>query len=186
VFVAQNFHGPLGKGNFQSVNLVESKTSTRPERTSEYEVRRISPQETVSLRREVLRPDRPLEESVFPGDDNSTTEHWGAFVNTELVGVASIYPEPMPAEVARTASGSTWRLRGMAVAEQHRNEGIGKVLLDACIASIKNQGGTLLWCNARSTAIDFYLREGFALCSEDFEIPDIGPHRVMARELTSN
>ena len=151
--------------------------------TEQLEVRRISSPETVALRREVLRPDRSLEESIFPGDDYSTTEHWGAFIGDELVGVASIYPEPLPLEVALPTTGSTWRLRGMAVAEGRRNRGVGKVLLDACIQSIRSNGGTLLWCNARSTAINFYQREGFESCSEDFEIPDIGPHRVMVREL---
>ena len=43
--------------------------------------------------------------------------------------------------------------------------------------------GVRVFCNARVPARSFYERAGFHACSEVFELPPIGPHLVMEREL---
>lgn len=139
------------------------------------QVRPITAEETYPLRSTVLRPGRPPETAVFPGDDAPHACHLGAFQGEELLGIASLYQEPMPGEATPT----DWRLRGMAVAPKHQGQGIGRALVAACLSHVQTHGGTRLWCNARSTARGFYESLGFQTHGEEFAIPDVGPHFVM-------
>jgi GNAT superfamily N-acetyltransferase len=143
---------------------------------------------TRPLRQVVLRPHQAAEELVFPGDDATDTRHFGAYLDEKLVGVASIYREaPPPALVMDlTPPGTTvnaWRLRGMATLPAVQGQGLGRALLEACIAYTTTQDGELLWCNARTPAVGFYLKLGFVTHGDEFEIPGIGPHYVMWRRL---
>jgi predicted GNAT family N-acyltransferase len=36
-----------------------------------------------------------------------------------------------------------------------------------------------VWCNARTPARSLYERAGFTVASDEFELPEIGPHLVM-------
>lgn len=137
------------------------------------------------LRRELLRPDRPEEESVYAGDDAPDSGHWGAFVDEALVAVASIYPEPLPESVEQTGEDEavSWRLRGMAVCPVFQGKGYGRQLLDRCLQAVADNGGNLLWCNARTSAVGFYQGMGFEIAGSEFMIPDIGPHYVMLRSV---
>ncbi|HEX7880443.1 MAG TPA: GNAT family N-acetyltransferase [Candidatus Eisenbacteria bacterium] len=144
-------------------------------------IRAISAAETRPLRQAVLRPHQRVEELVYPGDDDPRTHHLGAFDGGRLVGIASIYVEPM---VAMPDAGPTdWRLRGMATAPEMRGTGLGGALLEACIEHSRNHGGTRLWCNARVPAAGFYLRYGFVVHGEEFDLPGIGPHYLMSRRI---
>jgi GNAT superfamily N-acetyltransferase len=143
---------------------------------------------TRPLRQVVLRPHQAAEELVFPGDDATDTRHFGAFINEKLVGVASVYREAPPqallAELRPIVAANAWRLRGMATLPAVQGQGLGRALLEACIAYVASQGGELLWCNARTPAAGFYLKLGFVTHGDEFEIPDIGPHYVMWRRLS--
>src|SRR3990172_2989608 len=108
----------------------------------------VSAAAVLPLRQAILRPGRPLEEAVFPHDTDPETVHFGAFLDEELAGIASIYHEPPPDQ----ADPHTWRLRGMAVAERIRRQGIGGALLQICVAHVREHGGSTLWFNARTAA----------------------------------
>jgi len=43
----------------------------------------------------------------------------------------------------------------------------------------------VLWCDAREVAFGFYARMGFVFLNDTYDIPDIGPHRTMALDLSS-
>ncbi|HVY61008.1 MAG TPA: GNAT family N-acetyltransferase, partial [Planctomycetota bacterium] len=62
-----------------------------------------------------------------------------------------------------------------------RRRGLGRALLEACAAHVAARGGTLLWCNARLSAADFYRACGFETVGEVFEVPRFGPHFIMRR-----
>lgn len=153
------------------------------------EFRRIAPEETLLLRCEVLRSDQPVSESIYPGDDNDSAQHWGVFKSYELIAVASIYQESLSdssnIELVTTTkdinTARCWRLRGMAVSPMFQGQGYGRRLLDICLQSVKQQNGLLLWCNARTSASGFYNAAGFEIASSEFIIPNIGPHYVMLR-----
>ena len=118
------------------------------------------------LRGRVLRPGRPPEDSHFPGDDAPTTVHWGAFIDEQCVGVASLFAE------------RGVRLRGMAVEPHWRGQGVGAALLHP-IQRMAAQNGQNLWCSARVSAVDFYEKLGWKTEGDVFDVPLIGPHYIM-------
>lgn len=145
-------------------------------------VRPIPAGSTHALRHAVLRPHQTLEEMRYEGDDDAMAIHLGAFAPNhaskrgELVGVATLAPEPMPGPLIP----GDWRLRGMAVDPGYQGQGIGRLLIDRAIVSVRAQSGTRIWCNARDTARGFYVKRCFALHGEPFEIVDIGKHWRMS------
>jgi GNAT superfamily N-acetyltransferase len=117
-----------------------------------------------------------MDELRSPDDDDPETGHYAAFADGEVVATASVRREPPPwAEGDRCA----WRLRGMATAEEWRNAGVGTKVLAAVVDHVRCRGGGLLWCNARSPALSFYLRAGFTTRGEPWVDPVIGPHIAM-------
>jgi predicted GNAT family N-acyltransferase len=148
----------------------------------ELEVRPIEAAQTVPLRSEVLRPGRPIESAIFPGDDDPKNRHFGVFKANELVGVASLFRSPLPEANRRLSDepgGAEWQLRGMAIEPSTQKSGLGRALLRGCIEFVARTPGSVLWCNARSEAIGFYRNNGFETRGEEFVIPDVGPHFVM-------
>lgn len=138
-------------------------------------IRQVSAEEIRPLRHRILRPGQAYEETAYPGDDLPDTVHLGAFDGDRLVGIASLYRE------GRDALGPGWRLRGMATDDAVRGTGFGGALLSACIDHVAAAGGGELWCNARMVAVGFYQRAGFEIESDEFDVPGIGAHVVMAR-----
>ena len=124
------------------------------------------------LRQRVLRPSQTADELVFEGDDHPQTLHM-ASVDPQgtITGIATIMPNDE----------TTWQVRGMAVDPQRRGQSLGAALLAACVDHAQKHGAQRIWCNARTSAKGFYLRQGFVTVGEVFELPQIGPHVVMER-----
>lgn len=97
----------------------------------------------------------------------------GAFDGGELVAVGLVGADGGP---------GSWRVRGMATAPHARGRGAGTAVLAALVGHALAQGATRIWCNARTPARSLYERAGFEVASEEFDLPEIGPHLVM--ELT--
>lgn len=146
-------------------------------------IKRITAGETRPLRHLVLRPDEAAEKLIYPGDDAPETAHFGAILDDEVVGIATIYREPMPDDEAIERASKSWRLRGMATAENVRRTGLGGKILTRCIEHVRANGDVFLWCNARFVAVEFYRAYGFQTRGEPFDIPPIGMHYVMWREV---
>lgn len=142
-------------------------------------IRSISAEETRQLRAVILRPGQATEQQVYLNDEAAGSFHAGAYLDGELIGIASVFHEPPPGEDDHGA----WRLRGMAVHEQARRQGIGRLLLEHCLKHIESQGGERLWCNGRVSALAFYHRLGLQERGEIFNIPDSGPHYQMVRPI---
>ena len=83
--------------------------------------------------------------------------------------------------MGREGPPGAWRVRGMATAPEARGRGAGTAVLDALVSHALAEGATLVWCTARTRARSLYERAGFAVTSEVFEPPDIGPHVRMER-----
>lgn len=144
-------------------------------------IRRIPPIETWELRQNILRPHQRLEEMDYAGDNDPDTAHFGIFVRDQLVGIASVYHVPPKGREGDTLA---WQLRGMATLPWVRGTGRGKTLLGECIRHCAENGGRVMWCNARLSAVGFYEANGFGVVSMPFEIPGIGSHVVMMRALS--
>ncbi len=137
-------------------------------------IKKISSRQTHPLRHSILRPHQPIEEMAYPFDDEEGSRHFGAFMNGELIGVASIYPEAQDGQMAK----GHWRIRGMAVDTSLQGKGVGRQLVQACLNYANEKSAQTVWCNARTPAIGFYLSLGFNKVGEEFEIEGIGPHYI--------
>ena len=145
------------------------------------EIRRISAQEARPLRAAVLRPNRPLADSIYPTDDDAETLHMGGYVDGELVTVATVFPDPLPE--SGMSDGRAWRLRGMGTRPDMQHRGYGRAVLEKCIEHVRAEGGTLFWCNARSDAVEFYRTLGFETLGEEQRTPHGTPFIRMLRPL---
>ena len=149
-------------------------------------VHRIPSAETRSVRHRVLWPHRPdVASCTIDIDDAPDALHFGAFSpEGEIVGVASLFlqrsdrfPEALPTDAP------VRRLRAMGVLPEWRRQRVGEALIEASCEAARSQGVAFLWCDAREVALRFYEAQGFQFLSSTYEIPLIGPHRMMARPL---
>jgi GNAT superfamily N-acetyltransferase len=141
---------------------------------SDVVLRRAALAEIVALRHAALRPGLPPESAAFDGDDAPDTHHFGAFDGADAVGCLSF--------MRRDRDGEAHQLRGMATAAALRGAGIGRALLTFAEEALVGDTGIVgLWCNARVESIGFYERLGWAVVSDVFDVPGVGPHRVMVR-----
>ena len=150
-------------------------------------IRQISPEETYSIRHAVLRQNQPIESCHYPHDFDADTIHVGAFVGEELVSIASYYQEGYEGIPGHLP----YRLRGMATLPDYRGKGIGSMLLKAGMIRIGSAKGDVLWCNARTSASDYYDKQNMQQVGEIFDIPPIGLHKrlykaIPTRELISS
>jgi predicted GNAT family N-acyltransferase len=127
---------------------------------------------TYGLRGAVLRPDGG--EITWAGDDDPGTFHLAArTADGRIVGVVRFSPAPCP---YRPGSAAPWQLRGMATDAAVRGTGAGRALVTEGLTRVRARGGDLVWCDARVPAVGFYERMGFAVVTEPFDKPGIGPH----------
>lgn len=144
------------------------------------EIKEIGAQDVLPLRSLILRPGRPFEECIWPGDERPDSFHLGAFVDGELASIASFYDER---HEGVPASRKHYRLRGMATIESARKQKLGTKLLLAGLERIRDAEGDLLWCNARVPVAGFYYGLGFTQIGEPFDMPPVGPHVLMYKKL---
>jgi len=67
--------------------------------------------------------------------------------------------------------------------EQFRHQGLSSALLKMGFPIIKQNLCNLVWCNARENAIGYYKKVGFEEVGDNFDIPDVGVHKLMVRNL---
>lgn len=141
-------------------------------------IRRVSAADVYPLRHKVLRPNQTLADCVFLQDNDPETAHFAAECDGKIIGIASIAINPRDGDPP-----NTWRLRGMATEPEWQGKGIGAQVLAACLDHARAQGSRLMWCNARTSALEFYRKYGFETVGAEFNIKGIGPHYVMTCRL---
>lgn len=129
---------------------------------------------TLGLRSKILRNGMPLAECKFVTDDTEGIFHLAAYNDQEIASVASFFPNRY-----KNSEELGYQLRGMATDTPFTGKGFGKQLIQFAVQYIKNTKATYIWCNARSTAVEFYKKIGFEIVSEEFEIAGVGPHYEM-------
>jgi len=70
----------------------------------------------------------------------------------------------------------------MAVLKKHRNRGIGAAILSALLKQANDANLKKLYLHAQISAIAFYEKQGFKICSEEFMDAGI-PHKTMEKQL---
>jgi GNAT superfamily N-acetyltransferase len=156
------------------------------------DLQRVAASASYPLRQAVLRPHQRVDEVSFPEDDYPSTTTFAALdrANGEVVGVATVFPDPAPFDTSEVGvppgpggEKRIWRLRGMAVREDLRGCGVGLLVLEAALDHVAESGCKLIWCNARVPAVGFYERSGFKKMGDEWIVPMSGPHVVMWRSL---
>ena len=141
-------------------------------------VEEVPAEVTLPLRSAVLRNGGPAR---LPDDDDPRTFHLAARdLENRVLGVVLFRPVPCP---WRPDAASPWQLRGMATDPAVRGTGAGRALVEAGLARLADRGADLVWCDARTTAIGFYERMGFAVVTEPFDKVGIGSHVGMLRDV---
>jgi|SRR6187402_1338266 len=115
---------------------------------SEINIEQIRPELTWRLRQKVLYPAEKLYQMEMEEDNDGY--HFGAFQNNNLVGIISLFQR-----------GTDFQFRKFAVDAAVQNQGIGNKLLKYIIDFAAKEGAKRIWCNARVSAIGFYLKHGF-------------------------
>ena len=142
-------------------------------------IKNISSLETYSVRQPVLRAGKPIKSCQFDGDDLPYTKHFGIYNEEKLVGVVSVFNK-----INNTFNcPNQFQIRGMAILSEYQKSGFGEKLLHHCEAYIKSQNGTLIWFNARESAVSFYEKSNYTKVGALFSIPEIGPHFLMKKEI---
>ena len=118
-------------------------------------IKKIAWQQTIPLRHGVLWPNKPPEFCHVDGD--AAGLDFGAFIDQELVCVASVYLQNNKAQ-----------LRKFATDERYQHQGIRSKMLKHIIEWLQNTQVESFWCDARETALGFYQRFDMDTCSERF------------------
>lgn len=132
----------------------------------------VDVERTWQVRHRNLRQGQPIETVDYGAVDRlESTVHLVLVLDGVEVGCATILKEERD-------GGFGYRIRGMAVDEEFRGRGFGRLLMEGTqqLARARKTG---LWCNARVIAIPAYLRCGFQQVGEEFDIVGIGPHYVL-------
>lgn len=147
----------------------------------------VAANESIVYRKAALAEILPLRDAViiagtnrpseFPGDRDSTTIHFGAFMGDDNVCCGSFLLTDWFGEPA-------YQLRGMATRPNLQGHGIGAAMLAEAERSIAaNTDIRQLWCNARSPAVAFYQKMGWSVASDAFDVASVGPHRKMCKRI---
>lgn len=136
-------------------------------------------EDVIEIRHQILRSGQPRSSCYYLEDSFKNTIHYAAFIENKIIGCASVYKESHPDFSLK----QSWRIRGMAVKVNLQGQNIGSQLLETCINHAIKMKGDVIWCNARDNAVKFYKRSGFKVIGDEFELPNIGPHYLLAKNL---
>ena len=137
----------------------------------------IKAEDTYPIRKSILRKGMTLSYKMS-GDHDNETLHLGLFESEKVVCIASFM------KMSNSLfDGNQVQLRGMATSDSYQGKGYGKLLLSEAESKLKSRGVDLLWCNARTVAIDFYKKLGYQTVGNIFEVAEVGPHYLMFKKL---
>jgi hypothetical protein len=140
----------------------------------------IEPPETQSLRHRVLWPHLSSPEvCVIDIDNREDAFHVGVFQGESVISIGSFFRMSSP----RLVQQNQYRLRAMATDPDYRRMHAGDHLLSFACDELRLRHVDVLWCDARLVAVPFYESIGFSKFDDVYEVPLIGPHHFMWKEL---
>lgn len=143
-------------------------------------VRRISAAETRQLRHRVLWPHLSSPEvCIIDVDEREDAFHVGVFADENLISIGSFFAMDSP----RLSMRPQYRLRAMATDSAFRRLHAGDTLIQFALRELEMRGVAVLWCDARLVAVPFYEQLGFKKFDDVYEVPLIGPHHFMWKEV---
>lgn len=144
-------------------------------------IKLITASETLPLRQKVLKPFLTLEECRNDKDLFADTFHFGLYIEQRLVCISSWEKENHP----DFPDSNQYRLRGMATDVDFQGQGLGKSMIQHSLTFLRDKNIKFVWANARIKAFNFYESLGFHFHGELFDLPRIGPHKVIYKNLNT-
>lgn len=132
-------------------------------------IEQIPPAATLRLRQAELYPDLPFEELILPEDAEGI--HFGLFHQNQLISVVSCF---LKAE--------EMQFRKFATQQKFQHQGFGSALLKYIFEFAEAENKKKIWCNARSTATEFYKKFGMVETEQKFSKAGID-YIIMEKEL---
>jgi predicted GNAT family N-acyltransferase len=125
----------------------------------------------VKLRERILR--EPLGSSFTEQELEAEKYHFqiAGFLDDVLIATAVLVPE-----------GDTMKMQRVVVAENLRSLHIGSEMMAFCEKFASDKDFKILYCHARDSAVNFYIRNGYTGIGAYFEEDGI-PHLKMSKEL---
>ncbi len=144
------------------------------------DIKKVDVSQIRDLRYKVLWPhlDGP-DACQIPPDVEKTTFHMAALFDNKVVGTATLIVDINP----RFEEKNQYRLRAMATDPEMRGYGVGADLVSKAIEELKKMNVKLLWCDARLIATGFYEKQDFKIKGQVYQVPKIGPHKLMYKAL---
>lgn len=143
---------------------------------SDFVVECVSSELTRSIRHQVLWQHKASPDlCVLDSDSAENAFHVGVSCRSELISVGSFFPQ----QHSKFSVSHAYRLRAMATMPNYHSKGSGRVLIEFALGVLRERKVDLLWCDARLSAVGFYERLGFSVNHEIYEVPLIGPHKLM-------
>lgn len=147
---------------------------------SEIEIKMVKPNDIRALRLKVLWPHKEtIEACTLPVDTDETTFHMGAIKEGKVVGTSTFIIDIN----SKFEEKNQYRLRAMATDPEIQGTGTGSKIIEKAIEELKSRGIKLLWCDARLRATGFYEKINFKVLGDIYDVPVIGPHKLMYKEL---
>jgi GNAT superfamily N-acetyltransferase len=143
-------------------------------------IRMAGVDEIKSLRHLVLWPHLESTELCEIAPDRlDSTFHLAAFIGDKIVGTSTFIVDIND----KFDEKNQYRLRAMATAPEVRGWGVGARIIEVAEKELKNKGIKLLWCDARLIATGFYEKQNFKMKGAVYQVPKIGPHKLMYKEI---
>lgn len=133
----------------------------------------------LNIRHRVLRQGKPIDSCHFNGDNAATTYHIAAFTQDKIIACVSLINNTNK----DLQDQQTYQLRGMAVLENYQGQKIGQDLLTQAEKQLVSINIKTVWCNVRIKAIPFYKKNHYFQIGEIFNIPEVGPHVLMYKNI---
>jgi len=124
----------------------------------------------IALRYDVLRKPLGLQFTADQLSAEGAFLHLGYFEGDDLLACLILAPEP----------NGKIKMKQVAVAINKQGKGIGAQLVNGAEALAAEKGFTLMYCHARDTAVQFYLKLGYHKIGDKFEEVSI-PHFEMEK-----
>ena len=117
------------------------------------EIKEIQASATWEIRHRVMWAEKSLADVKLPSDDFGL--HFGVFREHILISVVSLFTE-----------NDTAQFRKFATETAEQGKGYGTKLLTHLIEEAIRRNVKILWCNARTSASEWYEKFGFEVVSE--------------------
>lgn len=124
--------------------------------------------DAIRLRVNVFIIEQQCKPGWEPDELDKSSEHYVAQVESKIIATLRV----------REELAGEFKIERMVTDISMRGRGLGKSLLQYVIYRLVERGATRIWIQAQERAVPFYLKEGFTICSEVYDLWGI-PHLDM-------